>query len=128
MPKIHTLAIKLPRGAADFIVDLNSEDSLTEGISILEEHLASVKTGIEEAKAKAISTGEYSDPMWFHRARTAQRFKGMQHQRLLKRLAELRRVNRAVKQSSFEARFIQAARRLLNPETFQKLCEEAKGE
>lgn len=51
--------------------------------------VANIRAQIESAKAKAITTGHYSDPQWWSKVNNALRFKGSISQRIQARLSEL---------------------------------------
>jgi len=103
---------------------LTDRDSvLSEAEAVLSE-MARMKAQIFEAKSRAVD-GDYSDPDWFRRVNTALRYKGIRHQQLLRRAAELRDSANASNANSWERRFIEAARRRLKPETYQALVDEA---
>lgn len=91
----------------------------------LERDIANIRTQIEAAQATAAQTGEYADRSWFRRARTALRYKGVEHQRLLKQAAELRRAEKNKREVKFERAFIAAARRRLDPTLYQTLVDDA---
>ena len=52
-------------------------DGLLELKMAVDEDLAQVSCQLDLAKAKASSTGQYSDPDWFSRATMAKRIKGL---------------------------------------------------
>jgi len=96
----------------------------------IETAIARIRGQIEHARSQVWTTGEYSDPNWYARARAALRFKGIEHQQILRALAERRREQRreaaAGQDRRFERAFISAARRRLTPELYRELIEEAR--
>jgi len=63
--------------------------------------------------------------LWWNKVQNALRFKGVQHQRFQRRWGEVRKLARVARVESFESRFVQAARRRLDPALFRALSEEA---
>lgn len=116
------------KNGVDVSVSLDDPAAIEAAINELELDLSKIKAQLEDASMKRSTTGEYADPHWFSSARAAQRFKGAAHQRLLRRLAELKRAGRASREWSMERKFIEVARRRLEPETFDSILAEAKGE
>lgn len=92
-------------------------------IARVEEDLAIMDGKMDNAKAIRLATGQYADPAWWARIKSRRRFEGQWHQRLLRHAAQLRRGNRT---SRIESAFMDAARRLLEPDTFARLLDEAR--
>jgi predicted O-methyltransferase YrrM len=91
----------------------------------LEYKLADVKGQLEKASAHQIETGEYADADWYRRAKAAQRYAGIEHQQLLRQIADIKRTLRASGANNFEACFINAARELLKPDDFRMVIDAA---
>lgn len=115
------------RNGVDVSVSLDDAAAIEAAIGTLELDLVRIKTQLEDARSREVA-GEYVDRAWFQATRTALRFKGAVHQRLLRRFGELKRAGRASREESLERKFIEAARRRLEPETFSAILAEAKGE
>lgn len=60
-------------------------------LDTVEEQLAAMRAKADLAAAERRATGEWADPQWWARLHAARRFKGVEHQRLLRRAAELKR-------------------------------------
>lgn len=88
--------------------------------SALREDIASIKQQISEARHKADEFGMYADPKWWARAHDA-----LRHKR-----RELEEIEQAVIESrarpSYQESFIQAARDLLDANTFNRISAKAK--
>lgn len=91
-----------------------------------EESIAAIRAKIDRAKADKIADGEYSDPDWWARVHAALRFKGMEHQRLLRIVGRLGRQERAERADRFEQAFIAAARQLLTDDQLQAITDAAR--
>ncbi len=91
----------------------------------IETELNSIKTQVELAIANQKVTGHYADPRWMASAKSALRWKGQHHQRVLAAAAKIRKES---KQSarSVESRFVDVAKRLLNKDVFQSILDEAR--
>jgi hypothetical protein len=92
------------------------------------ENIAGIKAQLEAAKGKAVANGEYSDPDWFSRAQFALRMKGREHQMILTEIAARRKEEKRKANDTVERRFIDVARRRLDPELFGELMREAQEE
>lgn len=88
--------------------------------------LARVKEQIGRAKAEAASSGVYSDSDWFHRASTAMRMMGRDHQLLLSELGSRRKAGRVMHNAVIERQFVEAAREMIDKETFIEIMNAAK--
>lgn len=95
----------------------------------VDEDIASISLQIAEAKARAATTGDYSDRSWFLKANHAQRYYGQYSQRIQ---IELSRVKKEEKEKNiatnqtFERCFIEVARERLLDDFFSEIVEEAK--
>jgi hypothetical protein len=56
----------------------------------VELEIADIKGQLEAAVARRRETGEYADPVWFAKARAALRYRGAEHQQLLRSIARLK--------------------------------------
>jgi hypothetical protein len=56
----------------------------------VEREIAEIKAQLEIAVAHHQATGEYADPVWFAKARAALRYRGAEHQKLLRDIAKLK--------------------------------------
>jgi len=65
-------------------------DALIEQQDDLEQSISEIKAQLEAAVARQKDTGEYADPVWFAKAKAALRFKGAEHQRLMRRISRRR--------------------------------------
>lgn len=92
----------------------------------IENDLASVKAKLDQVRAQRVLTGNYADPDWYRRATTRQRFLGVEHQAVTRRIAELKREARAAVQAKVEAAFLAAAKRLLAADQFDAILAEAQ--
>ena len=89
------------------------------------EEIALIKAQIAEAKGIAAETGDYSDSDWFHRANLALRFKGREHQALQLEFGKRRKEERRQRNDTFERAFIDAARDLLDADTYKMVMAAA---
>lgn len=87
----------------------------------LNDELTTINIQLERARAHQKMTGEYADPDWYQRASAARRIKARDVQLLQRQLAEAKR-NR---NQSTADRFVTIARRELDPDTFNRILEEA---
>lgn len=92
----------------------------------LEESIAALKSKLSNARAHLHATGEYANPGWYHRASTRLRFDGVEHQRLTRRIAALRRAERDKAGANVERAFVAAAREWLDPLAFDTIMAKAR--
>ncbi len=106
--------------------------NINEAMLLLDEDIGSIKSQIEEAKTRRWSHGQYSDPSWWRRANDALHHKGRQRQAYQTALGQVNRRLRALRndQANQDIRqlFMDAAKRLLPPETLQLLWDEVRRE
>ncbi len=95
--------------------------SLEQQNDALLEKIAALKLQLDTAKGKAWTSGEYSDPDWFNRANYALRMTQREHQQVQRDIGEKNRRVGAVEQ-----RFMDVARRRLDPDLFHSLMDEAR--
>lgn len=86
-----------------------------------EAEMARIKMQLEEARGLVGQTGEYSDPRWYARASYALRMRGRKAQQIQLKIGELGRLLRKLNAAQVERCFIDAARRELEREEFQRL-------
>ena len=102
-----------------------STDSIEERLSAVSIEIAQIKSQVEHAASEAREYGDYSDSDWFFRAKSALRFKGIEHQQLLKELAKRKKEDRVRFNLRFERVFVEVARTRIDPVLFQQIKEEA---
>jgi hypothetical protein len=102
-------------------------ESLKAALEEVNTDIARIKSQLETARAKKIATGEYSDPLWYAKASGALRFKQRESQTLQAKLGELKKQRRD-QAFRVEARFVEIARRRLDPVLFQEIKDEAETE
>lgn len=92
----------------------------------LELSLNKINRGIQEAKAKVHTTGEFSDPAWFSSIKRIRGIRSAQIHGIDAELSE-RKKNRIKKEDrSIEYWFLQAAKAMLHQEGFRSIMEAAK--
>lgn len=112
------------KGNKNISVSLDDINALEEARDILETDIAVIRTQIESARQKCAITGIYEDAEWYNSATTALRFKGLAHQKILRRIGELNRKKREARLNRREIFFVDIAKRRLSPEIFESiLCE-----
>lgn len=87
--------------------------------------LARLKMQIEGASADAAATGDYSDRGWFNRAKYAYRMLAVEHQTCLRELGDRNKSKKRADTNGFGQRFIDTAKRRLDPLLFASLMAEA---
>lgn len=94
-----------------------------------ERRLADIRTQLDTAKSRVHIDGVYADADWYRRAEAARRMAGVEHQTVLRLLGERKR---AAKQQAHQRsqelqgrRFIEVARRWLEPDVFIAIMREA---
>lgn len=93
--------------------------------------LNGIKLALREAKQRVYATGEYTDREQFRKMEAADRGAGRRLLAIASEFGELKRFERELNESegqSFERAFINAARRILDRQTFRVLMDEAKEE
>jgi hypothetical protein len=83
------------------------------------EILRRVRLDLQAARSRAAATGCYADPRWYYQAEKDLRTRGDRDQRLTRQIAELRR--QLHPERRWETKFVDHARRLLTPATFEKI-------
>ena len=92
----------------------------------LEESIAALKSKLSSVRARHHATGEYADPDWYHRATTRLRFTGVEHQRVTRRIAAMKREQRQAQAAKVERAFVDIARERLDPIIFDTLMAKAQ--
>ncbi|HEY1035576.1 MAG TPA: hypothetical protein VGE09_11405 [Pseudoxanthomonas sp.] len=92
---------------------------------VIEGSIAVLRAKLENARAKRITTGEWADPDWYRRAVARLRFTGLEHQRLCRRIAEVKREARRAHNANVERAFVAAAKRRLDPAHFDSIMAQA---
>jgi len=115
MPTNESIYLSLDGLTEAELLDLKEETDLA---------IASIKIQIEDAKAKA-GDGEYSNRDWWRRVNNARRIKGLQSQQIQHALRRLRQEKKANTQRDLSIRFMDIARRDLDPERFHQILNKA---
>lgn len=101
-------------------------DQLEELEMLLQNDIALIRDQIESAQANHWTTGDYADPDWWRRARTAKAIKARQLE-MVKRLRKAKKAEeRNASGAGLSSCFMDAARAVLPPETFHLVLETAK--
>lgn len=87
--------------------------------------IARIKGQLETARAQQKATGQYADPIWYAKANGALRFKQRESQAIQSRLGELKEERRQ-RASREEMKFIEIARRRLDPALFEEIKRESE--
>lgn len=88
--------------------------------------LAKINTQVDRAKSNAAATGNYSDRDWFQRASAARRLHGVEQQLIQAELGKRRKAERRAINNRIEGRFIEVAKRKLDPQLYQELMAEVE--
>lgn len=97
------------------------------------QRISTLKIEIGKAKGRLRATGRYADRSWYHQANDELKSLGAYFQRVCHRLGELRRQRARKSQQEterarkeFPQRFLTAAKKMLDDETFDQICEFAR--
>lgn len=90
----------------------------------VEVEMSSIKSQLAEAKGRAATEGEYSDPIWFRRAHDALRIKGRHAQQIQIELGKSNRAKKDAEQLRWEKVFVDVSKELLEENIFEKLQTE----
>lgn len=93
-------------------------EQIREIIDDLQHKKAEIDAQVNEAKRVFASGGKGADVGWLRRAEHASRLTGIDIQHWQVELSKLRKAEKRANSERFEASFIEQARRLLPPETF----------
>lgn len=93
---------------------------------VVEEEIAALRAKLENVRAKRHTTGVWADPDWYRRATARLRFTGLEHQRLLRRIAQVKADERKARHVSIEQAFVTAAREMLAPTDFETIMSSAQ--
>lgn len=103
------------------------EDDLLELKVLVDDEIGHIAEQLTEAKAKAASTGDYSDADWYRRATSAKRIKGRLSQRIQNELARRKRArieSNAHQQREGKLHFLlEAMNQVLTPEQKEKVLD-----
>jgi hypothetical protein len=105
------------------LVDLDSLslDELQRELDVVEHRITDISAQLDAATARLNADGVYADPMWFAKAKSAKRYAGTHHQRLLRHMAARRRQTQADPAHCF----IQVARQRLDKQLFDSIMDDA---
>ena len=87
-----------------------------------------IEIQLEDAKAKAFVDNEYADRDWFRKARDASRHTGRDSQKIQHMLGILNKEQKNSNRVKVEEKFIQAAKRILDHDTFAEIMQASKEE
>ena len=76
--------------------------------------IADIKHQLAIAKANAVGKGVYADPVWYAKATAALKYKQVEHQQLLTKIANAHRDARREFQNRFERAFLDISRERLD--------------
>lgn len=107
---------------------MNTESTIQELQNKADEVLlaiAVIKAKIASAKAKKIESGEYANPAWFARVNAALKFKQVEHQKLIRETARIKREKNI--QNSYEVHrvFVDIAKTRLSNDIFASILNAA---
>lgn len=109
---------------ADDIRDEYDRETLLGWKQVIDEDIMRIGLQIDEAKAKKQATGEYADPNWFHKARTAKKMYGMLSQQIQRQLSKVKERDR----KEFNEQFIDVCYRELDSDLIKELKSKARAE
>lgn len=89
------------------------------------EAIARMKAQIDYAKVSKIETGEYADPAWFAKVNSALRFKQIEHQKLIREAAQLKKEKNRQYANDIHRVFVDLAKTRLNGDVFSSLLNQA---
>lgn len=92
----------------------------------VDERIRSLKMRIANAKSHAYTRGSYMDPSQFRKLEAELENMKVQSQALQNKLGELRRQEKNQRIADSKQWFRQAAKKILSPEMFKSICEEAE--
>lgn len=108
-------------------------DELVARRDVVELEIADIRGQLDAAVSQQKETGQYADPNWYGKAKTALRYKGIEHQQILRELSRRREQARrkAHEQSEgrarrFERVFMSVCRRRLTPDVYEEYIAETK--
>lgn len=102
----------------------NEIKEVEENIFKLAEEIASIKHQLATAGAIARETGDSPDNDWYLRASYALKMRGIEHQRSQCKLGHLKKEEQRELDATKERKFIDAARRVLDKDTYKALWQE----
>jgi hypothetical protein len=95
----------------------------------LQDEICRIRFQIDEAKAYKITTGKYSDPLWFAQANHALRIKGKQHQAIQREMGERRQEKKAeavAATRTFARVFQESAKAMLTNDVYMAIIHETQ--
>lgn len=101
-----------------------NRETLLEWKQVIDEDIMRIGLQLDEAKAKKNSTGEYADPNWFHKARTAKKMYGMLSQQIQRQLSKVKKRDN----KTFDEKFIDICHRELSSDLLEELKAKAHAE
>ncbi len=90
--------------------------------------IAKIKGKLDKVRADLHITGEWVDPDWYRRTKSRVRHLGVEHQVILRILAERKRAERLASASTLQAAFMTAARKMLSGPAYMAILETAQDE
>jgi ribosomal protein L29 len=104
------------------------DEELAARVVDLQENLAAMRAKESSVKATQADTGEYADPVWFAKLRTAIRYKGIEYNMAVKEKADRSKSKRRATATTFERKFMKVAKRRIEEELFAEIWREAMDE
>jgi hypothetical protein len=101
------------------------DDELKDLMTKISLHIVSLNRTLSEAKTKAYTTGEYSNPAWFIRIKRLRELRGLQHQCVQDELSRRNKLSRT-KHRTIESYFMDAARQGLSESGFALILDAAR--
>jgi len=92
----------------------------------LERDMAAIAMQLSEAQGNALVNQAYSDPKWYSKLIGAKKFKGAAHQRIQRRIKELKVASKSVVEQSKERLFIQLCRKRLTNDLYKSIWDEVE--
>ena len=111
--------------------NIDSDDaiaSLIEAKMEIDDSKKQVDIQLEDARTKAYIDNEYSDRDWFRKARDAARHLGRDSQKLQHMLGILSKEQKNSRRGKVEEKFIQAAKKILDHDTFAEIMQASREE
>lgn len=93
---------------------------------VVEEEIAALRAKLDRVRAVHHITGRYCDADWYRRATTRLRFTGLEHQRLCRAIAAIKREQRQAQAVSVERAFVEIARGRLDVVEFDTIMAKAR--
>ena len=103
-----------------------SAEALAEERVQLELDLANISAQINYAQVEVYKNGKPSDPEWFASAQSAKRYKGFQHQQIIREIAVRERAQKKARQETIDRAFVNAAKSVLDADKFYEILAKAQ--